>query len=86
MRGPGYLADVDPAVHGREHQVAGSHAAQEPVEFFKPLPAVGVRLVLVCGLHGLAQLFIVSVRIEVRESWEALSETNPSRSQSGTRL
>ena len=32
MRGSGYLADEDPAVHGRQHQVTRAHAAQEPVE------------------------------------------------------
>jgi len=55
MRRSGYLADVYPRRGiGRQHQVAWPHPAQEPVELFQPLPAVGVRLVLIRGLYGLA--------------------------------
>ena len=65
VRGPGHLADEDAAMHGRQHQVAFAHPAQEPVELLKPLPAVGVRLVLVAGLHGLLQLVVANAWIDV---------------------
>ena len=59
------LTDIDAAAHGRQHQVALAHPAQEPVEFLQPLPAIGIRLVLVRGLHGLAKLVIVRPWIEL---------------------
>ena len=58
---------IHTAVHGRQHQVARAHPAQEPVELLKPLPTVGIRLVLVPGLHRLLQLVVADTGIEVAE-------------------
>src|ERR1017187_10198682 len=67
MRRSRNFAEVDTAAHGCQHQVTFAHAAQEPVEFLKPLAAIGVRLVLVSGLNGLPQLVIVGTGIETAE-------------------
>ena len=68
VRGPGYLAEVDLAVHGRQHQVACLHPAQEPVELLQPLRPVGIRLVLVGGLDRLLQLVVVGTRDQDRRA------------------
>ena len=40
------------------------HPAHEPIQLFKPLPAVGVGLVLIGGLHGLLQLVVTGTWIK----------------------
>src|SRR5579859_1074022 len=67
MRRSGYFAKVDTAAHGCQYQVTFAHAAQEPVEFLKPLAAIGVGLVLIPGLHGLPQLVVAGTGIETAE-------------------
>ena len=67
MRRSGYFAEVDTAAHGCQHQVTFAHAAQEPVEFLKPLATIGVGLVLIPGLHGLPQLVVAGTGIETAE-------------------
>ena len=64
MRRSGYFAEVDTAAHRCQHQVTFAHAAQEPVEFLKPLATISIGLVLIPGLHGLPQLVVVGTGIE----------------------
>ena len=52
-------------MHGCQHEVTFAHSADEPVQLFKALPAVGIGLVLIGGLHGLFQLVVTGFRIEV---------------------
>ena len=67
MRRSSNFAEVDTAAHGCQHQVTFAHAAQEPVEFLKPLAAIGVGLVLVPGFDSLLQLVIVGTGIKATE-------------------
>jgi hypothetical protein len=40
------------------------HPTHEPIQLFKPLPTIGVGLVLVSGLYGLFQLIESGTRIK----------------------